>query len=172
MEYYIKPNTIFFLKETKVLVTQSCPTLQFHRLQLIRLLCPWNSLGKNTGVGCHSLLQKIFPTQALNSGPLHCRQFLYRLNNRSNLEKPFLDSTVPTSCYPLSYFPLTMKYQDCLRLLSPVPHLPLSLIPIKFLPIISYKICSLNDFFMAKSNDELSVQYETDVNESRKSFKT
>ena len=22
-----------------------------------RLLCPWNSLGKNTGVGCHFLLQ-------------------------------------------------------------------------------------------------------------------
>ena len=28
-----------------------------------RLLCPWNSPGKNTGVGCHSLLQGIFPTQ-------------------------------------------------------------------------------------------------------------
>ena len=25
--------------------------------------CPWNSLGTNTGVGCHSLLQGIFPTQ-------------------------------------------------------------------------------------------------------------
>ena len=30
------------------------------------LLCPWNSPGKNTGVGCHSLLQGIFQTQALN----------------------------------------------------------------------------------------------------------
>ena len=28
-----------------------------------RHLCPWDSLGKNTGVGCHSLLQGIFPTQ-------------------------------------------------------------------------------------------------------------
>ena len=27
-----------------------------------RLLCPWDSPGKNTGVGCHSLLQRIFPT--------------------------------------------------------------------------------------------------------------
>ena len=26
-------------------------------------LCPWNSPGKNTGVGWHSLLQGIFPTQ-------------------------------------------------------------------------------------------------------------
>ena len=31
-----------------------------------RLLCLWNSPGKNTGVGCHALLQGIFPTQRLN----------------------------------------------------------------------------------------------------------
>ena len=30
------------------------------------LFCPWNSPGKNTGVGCHSLLQGIFPTQRSN----------------------------------------------------------------------------------------------------------
>ena len=30
------------------------------------LLCPWDSLSKNTGVGCHALLQKTFPTQELN----------------------------------------------------------------------------------------------------------
>ena len=34
-----------------------------HELQLGRLLCPWDSPGKNTGVGCHALLQGIFPTQ-------------------------------------------------------------------------------------------------------------
>ena len=28
--------------------------------------CPWDSPGKNTGVGCHALLQGIFPTQGLN----------------------------------------------------------------------------------------------------------
>ena len=31
-----------------------------------RLLCPWDSPGKTSGVGCHSLLQGIFPTQGLN----------------------------------------------------------------------------------------------------------
>ena len=31
------------------------------RLQPARLLFPWNSPGKNTGVGCHALLQGIFP---------------------------------------------------------------------------------------------------------------
>ena len=32
-----------------------------------RLLCPWDSLGKNTGVGCHALLKGTFPTQGSNS---------------------------------------------------------------------------------------------------------
>ena len=35
-------------------------------MQSARLLCPWNSLGKNTGVGCCALLQGIFLTQGLN----------------------------------------------------------------------------------------------------------
>ena len=46
-----------------------------------RLLCPWDSPGKDTGVGCRALLQGIFPTQGLNPHllhPLHCRQILYR----------------------------------------------------------------------------------------------
>ena len=36
---------------------QSCPTVRPHRQQPTRLLCPWDSPGKNTGVGCHFLLQ-------------------------------------------------------------------------------------------------------------------
>ena len=42
-----------------------------------RLLCPWNSSDKNTGVTCHFLLQGIFPTQGSNPCLLHGRQFLY-----------------------------------------------------------------------------------------------
>ena len=45
------------------------------------LLCPWNFPGKNTGVGCHSLFQEIFPTQGSNLGLLHCRKILYCLNH-------------------------------------------------------------------------------------------
>ena len=43
------------------------------------LLCLWNSPGKNTGMGCHFLLQRIFPTQGSNLHLLcllHCRQIL------------------------------------------------------------------------------------------------
>ena len=48
-------------------VIQSCMTLlQPYELQPARLLCPWDSPGKNTGVGYHFLLQGIFLTQGLN----------------------------------------------------------------------------------------------------------
>ena len=40
----------------------------------------WDSPGKNTGVGCHALLQEIFLTQGLNPCLLHCRQILYPLS--------------------------------------------------------------------------------------------
>ena len=55
-------------------------SLSPHGLQPIRLLCPWDSPGKNTGIGCHNLLQGIFPTQGSNSGLLHCRWILYQLS--------------------------------------------------------------------------------------------
>ena len=40
----------------------------------------WNSLGKNTGVGSLSLLQRMFPTQGSNLGLPHCRRILYQLS--------------------------------------------------------------------------------------------
>ena len=46
------------------------------------LLCPWDSPGKNTRVGCHALRQGIFPTQRLNPGLLHCRWILYHWATR------------------------------------------------------------------------------------------
>ena len=51
-----------------------------HGLQPTRLLCPWDSPGKNAGVGCHTLLQGIFLTRGSNSHLLqlwHCRKILY-----------------------------------------------------------------------------------------------
>ena len=46
-------------------------SLQPYGLYRSRLLCPWDSLGKNTGVGCHFLLQGIFLIQGLNLSLLH-----------------------------------------------------------------------------------------------------
>ena len=45
---------------------QSCPTLRINGLQPTSLLYPWDSPGKNTGVGSQSLLRGIFSTQRSN----------------------------------------------------------------------------------------------------------
>ena len=52
--------------------------------QPTRLLCPWDSPGKNTGVGSYPLLQGIFLTQGSNLGLLHCRQILYYLSHQGS----------------------------------------------------------------------------------------
>ena len=46
----------------------------------INLLPQWDFLGKSTGVDCHFLLQRIFPTQGSNPSLPHCRQMLYHLS--------------------------------------------------------------------------------------------
>ena len=43
---------------------------------MARLIYPWNSPGKNTGVGCHFLLRGISPPQGSNSCLFHCRWIL------------------------------------------------------------------------------------------------
>ena len=62
-----------------------------HGLWPARLLCPWNSPGKNTGLVCHSLLQGVFPTQESKPGLLHCSLILYLLSVPSPpLALPFI----------------------------------------------------------------------------------
>ena len=51
--------------------------------------------GKNTGLGCHFLLQGIFPTKGLNPGLPHCRQTLYHLSHQGSpglCKDPFIDT--------------------------------------------------------------------------------
>ena len=81
-----------------------------YRLSPIWLLCPWNFPGKNTGVGCHSLLQRIFLTLGLR----HCRQTLYPLNHQGSPRVVYGSSTVcavkslqlcPTLCNSLDCSP-------------------------------------------------------------------
>ena len=52
------------------------------------LYSPWNSPGKNTGVGSLSLLQRIFPTQGSNPGLPHCRQIPYQLSHKRSPRAP------------------------------------------------------------------------------------
>ena len=64
------------------LVTQSYPAL----CEPMDCSSPGSSVhgdspGKNTGVGCHALLQRIFPPQGSNPGLPHCRWILYCLSH-------------------------------------------------------------------------------------------
>ena len=68
-------------------VAQLCPTLRPDGLQPSRLLCSSDSPGKSIGVGCHTLIQGIVPTQGSNPGLLHCRQILYQLSRKGSHKK-------------------------------------------------------------------------------------
>ena len=47
-------------------------------------LCPRDSPGKNTGVGCRALLQGIFPTRGTNLGLPRGRRILYHLSHQGS----------------------------------------------------------------------------------------
>ena len=66
-----KSVTVFVLSHTVM-----SDSLWPHGLQPARILCPWNFPGKNTGLGCHFPLQRIFTTQGSNPHlffPPHCQ---------------------------------------------------------------------------------------------------
>ena len=87
--FYPKEGTlslsVFPWKKVKVLVAQLCLSLcDPWIIKPARLLCSWNSLGKNTGVGCCFLLQGTFLTQGSNLGLLYRRRILYHLSHQGS----------------------------------------------------------------------------------------
>ena len=70
-----------WIKWSRSVVSDS---LRPHGLQPTRLLCPRDFPGNGTGVGCHFLLQGIFPTQGSNPGLPHCRQTLNLLSHQGS----------------------------------------------------------------------------------------
>ena len=69
--------------------------------------------GKNIAMGCHALLQGIFPIQGLKTGLPHCRQFLYQLSYLGNPPfTVFLCKFLPHSLFCL-------LFMGCLTDLSP-----------------------------------------------------
>ena len=70
LEDYSMPQALLLF--VIVLVANSCPTLLWlYGLWPARVLCPWDFPSKNTGVGCHLLLQRNFTTQESNMHLLH-----------------------------------------------------------------------------------------------------
>ena len=76
------------------LVTKSCPILGIHGLQPTRLLCPWDSPGKNTGVSCHFLLQMCGSVQFC----LFHEAFHNLSNSRELSATSPIQSMISTSC--------------------------------------------------------------------------
>ena len=80
---------------------------------LTRLLCPWDFLGKNTGVNCHFLLQGFFPTEGSNPCLLHWQRDSLSL---SHLGSHFIHGSL--------YMSMLLS-----QLLPPSPSLPVSMSP-------------------------------------------
>ena len=76
-----KVETTDFVRVYVCYITQSCLTLCD---PMDCSICPWNSPGKNTGVGCHFLLQGIFPTWGSNLGLPHYKQILFHLRHQES----------------------------------------------------------------------------------------
>ena len=67
------------------LITQSCSTLcDPMECNLPGTSVHGDSSGKNTRMGCHALLQGIFPIQGSNPGIQHCRWILYHLSHEGS----------------------------------------------------------------------------------------
>ena len=83
-DYLMSYIFYIFLVECLVMLSHSVMSnyLWPHGLWPNRLLCPWNSPGKNTGMDFHFLLQRKVLTQGLNPGLLHYRQILYLLSHQ------------------------------------------------------------------------------------------
>ena len=129
-------------RSSPALLTQSCPTLWLQGLQPTRLFCPWNFPGKNTGVGCHFLLQGIFLTQGLNLGLPHCRsrqglpndslfskvsdKYIFTWSDSKHWKQPsrsriiFFSSSLTSSCPDVYLFNPCSVAKLCLTLCDPM----------------------------------------------------
>ena len=87
---FLQNSTCLSLSDCAVLclVTQSCSTLWLPGLQYASSSVHGDSPGSSAGVGCHALLQQVFPTQGLNPGLPHCRQILYQLSHHGSPRTP------------------------------------------------------------------------------------
>ena len=74
-------------------------SLQPHGPYPTKLLCPWDFPSKNTGVGCHVLLQGIFPIQGSNPHLLHHRWILYLLSHWGSSRIMVTGTNYGISCF-------------------------------------------------------------------------
>ena len=108
--------SLVFSQRFKVSCSVTSTSSWPHVLYPTGFLCPGNSPGKNTGVGCHFLLQGTFPTQGLNPGIPHCRRILYQLSHKGS---PAGKSQLIDFCHPrMTFFPPLCNFIVLMFILS------------------------------------------------------
>ena len=117
----LSPHRFANSAATAAKTLQSCPTLRSHGLQLTRLLRPWDSPGKNTGVGCHFLLQcmkvesesEVAQSCLTLSNPMDCSLpgssihgiFQATVLEWTTMEVPQISNSLPNLLYTLLIYP-------------------------------------------------------------------
>ena len=95
---YLSPDTVVCV------CSVISDSLRPHGLWPIRLLCPGNFSGKNTRVGCHFLLQGIFPTHGLNLCLLHLQVDSLPLSHMGS-PSYCCRNVISQICFTLLFFP-------------------------------------------------------------------
>ena len=84
-----------------------------------------DSPGRNTGVGCHALLQGIFPTQESNPHLLHYRQFVYHLSHQGSSDYIYMGLYIYSGLYILFHWDSCLDHWKgfffLLRFIDPHP---------------------------------------------------
>ena len=105
-------------------IIQLCPTLCNPMGCILRLLCPWDSPGKNTEVGCHFLLQGIFLTQGSNLCLLHWQVDSLPLSHQGRPRSSLVVQSLSclTLCNPMDHsMPALLSFsisQNLLKLMN------------------------------------------------------
>ena len=130
------------------LVTQLCPTL----CDPIHHSPPGSSVhgdsrGKNTGVGCHALLQGIFPPQGSNPGLLHCSRILYHLSHQGSPYFHYIDNIIKKKIGYIMYYVHEFQLHGNRKWLEILDFVHawvnVSIVPLPCISLLYVFICSL-----------------------------
>ena len=117
------PTLSVYLRTCLLVCLSSCVcesrSVESNSLRPQGLYTPWDSPGQDTGVGCLSLLQSIFPTQGSNLGLPYCRQVVYQLSHQGNPLSIYLPTYLPIYLLPTYLSAYEDTYLPCLSVYPP-----------------------------------------------------
>ena len=89
-----------------------------------------DSPGKNTGVGCHALLQGTFPTKGSNPDLPHCKRILYRLIHQGS------------PCFTIDFFIICKKMSFLMLLKTKIEELKIFFNVVFLVVLLSWHLIS------------------------------